>query len=160
MEGELSLVDNAPVTYFLVMGQKTAFFRLKDIFPECFLYREKSPMTEPLVCLRENACHVGHGCMDTLIKRLKMLFDLLPQAQLIYLYYAKRNIPGMGAGIFWRGFKEFKVITMNQGGWKRLKLRGDVMQFHPDPSFFLSADSRIGPDPEAAQTDKKSELTG
>jgi hypothetical protein len=129
---------NPQIMYFLEVTGKSAFFKLQDIFPECFLYRDQSPRVEPLLCLKEDVCHVGKGCMDTLAKRIKVLFDLLPKADLILLYYKKRNVPGMGAGVFWRDFSAPRVITLNLKAWERLKLRGSVYQLQPEDGFFLS----------------------
>jgi hypothetical protein len=137
---------NQPI-YFLVLNQKTAMFKLEDLFPECSLYREQSPRAEPLVCLAEdNACTVGHNCMESLVRRLKLVFEeLLPQAQLILLYFRKRNVPGLGAGVFWRDFREPRVFTVNPRAWERVKRRGVVFQFVPGESFFLTGKA---PEPE------------
>lgn len=145
-----------PIMYFLLMARRTAFFKLQDLFPECFLYREQSPQAEPLLCLREDSCPGNHNCMETLAKRLKIMFDLLSHADLILLYYKKRNIPGMGAGVFWKDFRDPRTITMNPKAWARLKLRGKVLQFQPDESFFLSGRS---PDPEEKDEATKDQLT-
>lgn len=126
--------------YFLLMSQKTAFFKLDDIFPECGLYREQHPMIEPMVCLAETAaCTVGKNCMETLAKRLKVLYEeVLTDVDLILLYYRKRNLPGIGAAVFWRSFEEPRIITVNPTSWARIKNRGAVYQFTPGPSFFLT----------------------
>ena len=134
--------------YFIQLSSKTAFWKLDDLFPECALFREQSPRIEPLVCIREDACHVGHNCMEILAHRLQALFtEVMPQyVNLILLYYKKRNVEGIGAGVFWRDFRTPRVITMNPGGWKRVKLRGEVFRFTPGETFFLSG--RAAP-PEA-----------
>ena len=139
--------------YFLLMAEKTAFFKFEDIFKECYLYREKAPMVEPLVCLREdNICHVGHNCMENLLRRLHALFDeVVPEAELILLYYAKRNVPGIGAGVFWSDFQTPRVIDVNSGGWEQLKRRSELYKFDPSPSFFLTGKSL---EPEESSEDK------
>lgn len=126
--------------YFLLMSRKTALFKFNDLFPECALYIEKHPQIEPTMCLRETAaCTVGHNCMETLAKRIKVLFEeVLDGVDLLILYFKKRNMPGMGAAVFWRDFREPRVITMNQGAWNKIKERGWVYQFTPGSSFFLS----------------------
>jgi len=125
--------------YFVVLSSKSAFFKFNDVFPECSLYQENTPRLEPLVCLRENVCHVGHGCMDTLVKRVQALFgELLPSVSVLVLYFRKRNLPGYGAGIFWRDLREPRVIIMNSYAWERVKIRGKVFQFTPNESFYLS----------------------
>ena len=127
------------MVYFVVMSSKTAFFKLEDVFPECSLYREKYPNLESLVCIRADACHAGHNCMETLTKRLHVIFDdLLPSVELIFLYFKKLGDLGMGAGVFWRDFREPRVITVNPKGWHRIKRCGDVYKFTPEPGFFLS----------------------
>lgn len=145
------------IMYFLNLSNRTAFFKLQDIFPECFLHREKAPQAEPMICLRDS-CPVNHNCMEILAKRLHALFDLLPGVDLILLYSKKRNIEGLGTGVFWRDMQEPRVITMNPGAWKRIKLRGAVYQFQPGSSFFLSGK---GPEPdveEEAHTPKETSL--
>ena len=90
------------IMYFVVFSSKTAFFKFEDIFPECFHYRDQHPQIEPLVCMREDyACTVGKGCLDTLAKRIFILFEeVCANADLIILYYRKRNVQGLGAGLF------------------------------------------------------------
>lgn len=126
--------------YFLLMSRKTALFKFNDIFPECALHTEQHPRIEPVVCLRETAaCTVGHNCMENLVKRIRTLFEeVLDGVELLVLYFKKRNMPGMGAAIFWRDFREPRVITVNPGAWKKIKDRGWVYQFVPGSSFFLS----------------------
>lgn len=145
--------------YFLLMSQRTAFFKLEDLFPECFLYREKHPQIEPAICIAEDAaCTVGKNCMETLAKRLKVLFDeLLVDTDLILLYYRKRNLPGIGAAIFWRSFEEPRLITVNPTAWEKIKKRGSVYQFTPGPSFFLTGKA---PDAVAPQNQDTSVLDG
>jgi hypothetical protein len=135
-------MDNS-IFYFLVLSEKTAFFRLNDLFPECSLYREPSPQIEPLVCLAEDAsCLVGRNCMEHLVKRIKVLFEeIVPTANLMVVYFRKRNKPGLGAGIFWRDFREPRVITMNPRAWERIKLRGGAFQFMPSREFFLTGNA-------------------
>ena len=145
------------IMYFLNLSDRTAFFKLQDIFPECFLNREKSPQAEPMTCLRDS-CPTNHNCMETLAKRLNALFDLLKGIDLFILYFKKRNITGLGAGVFWRDMREPRVITMNQGAWNRLKLRGAIYQFQPDPSFFLSGKSQAPDVEEEAHIPKSTSL--
>lgn len=139
----MSLVDKIDlprIMYFVSFSSKTSFFRLKDIYPECFFYRDDSPQIEPLVCLREdNACTVGKSCMEVLAKRLYVLFEeVCPQSDMILLYYKKRNFVGIGAGVFDRRFENPRTITMNPSAWELIKGRGIVYQFDPSRDFFLS----------------------
>jgi len=77
--------------------------------------------------------------MDVLCKRLKILFeDFLPNVDLILLYY-KRGDDGIGAGVFWRDFREPRTITVNPSGWNRIKQRSRLFEFSPEPGFFLGA---------------------
>lgn len=133
-------MDNLPndIFYFLVLSQKTAFFKLKDILPECTLYREKSPRLDPLICLEQDACHVGKNCMEKLVTRLKTLFgDIVPEANLIILYFKRDFRDNLGAGVFYPNLQDFRVITVNPFAWERLKFRGDLFRFSPNPTFFL-----------------------
>jgi hypothetical protein len=133
--------------YFLVFSKKTVFFKLQDLFPECYFHREGAPRVEPLICLKEeNVCHVGRNCMETLARRLHMLFgevfkpeDDKPTVDLIVLYFRKRSDDdSIGAGVFWRDFTNLRIITVNKAGWNYVKLRGNIYQFNPSETFFLS----------------------
>jgi hypothetical protein len=125
--------------YFVVLSSKSAFFKLDNVLPECSLYQELAPKLEPLVCLRENVCHVGRNCMDTLVRRVHTLFgELLPTVQVLVLYFRKRTRPGYGAGLFWRDLREPRVITMNSYAWKTVCSRGRVYQYTPSESFYLT----------------------
>lgn len=143
-------VDLPKILYFVVFSSKTAFFKLEDIFPECFFYREDSPQIEPLICLREeNSCTVGKNCMDVLAKRLYVLFEeVCLNSDLIILYFKKRNVPGLGAGVFDSEFENPKVITMNPHGWNMIKSRGNIYQFDPSQDFFLTGSA---PPPEKVE---------
>jgi len=129
--------------YLVVISSKTAFFKLQDIFPECFFYRETSPKIEPLICLRENnSCHVGKNCMETLAKRIQTIFThVVPSSKLVILYFKKRNVNGLGAGIFSSDFNRVRVITMNPTGWNAVKNRGLIYEFSPTKDFFLTGKS-------------------
>jgi len=131
------------IMYFVIFSTKTAFFKLESIFPECFLFREHAEQIDPLKCLLEdNSCHVGRNCMETLAKRVHVLFEeVLPSVDVIVLYFKKRGSQSYGAGLFWRDMREPRTITMNPYAWTRVKTRGAVYQFAPNPSFFLSGRS-------------------
>jgi hypothetical protein len=128
----------API-YFLTFCDKTSFFKLQDIYPECFFNREKSPQVEPMMCVQNDSCPVNHNCMEILAKRTYVLFqEVLPEVQLIVLYYRKRNISGIGATLFWRDMTEPRNITVNPYGWSVIKSRGTIYEFSPGPNFFLT----------------------
>jgi len=133
------MLEKPNIAYILVLSDKTAFFKLKDVFPECFLYREKSPRVKALVCLKEDlACHCGHRCIDVLVHRVTALFDMLPKTiSLILLYFKNDHMERIEAGVFWRDFREPRVITVNPSAWKYCKGRGDVLTFHPTDKFYL-----------------------
>ena len=73
------------IYFFTTFNGKSAFFRLKDVFPECFFYRESETEVEPLACLLpEGACPVGQRCMETLAGRVHVLFqETVPMADLL-----------------------------------------------------------------------------
>lgn len=129
--------NNKPI-FFLTFCERTAFFKLEDIFPECFFHR-KNNYTEPMYCMTGD-CPVNHNCMEALSKRVFVLFqEILPQAKLMVLYYRKRNTPSsIGGTLFWRDMSEPRNITINPYGWARIKQRGNVYQFHPPTSFFIT----------------------
>lgn len=135
------------VMYFVVFSTKTAFFKLQDIFPECFFYREQSPQIDPLLCLQEDhACHVGHNCMEVIAKRIHTMFEeVVKGVNVIVLYYRKQTSKGYGAALFWRDMREPRVITMNPFAWSRVKNRGTIYQFAPSSSFYMSGQA---PPPE------------
>ena len=130
----------ASIFYFVIFSSRTSFFKLQDVFPECFYYRDQSPQIEPLVCLQEDrSCTAGKGCMGVLVKRLHALFEeVCFSADMIVLYFRKRNFHGLGAGVFDRGLEAPRVITMNPSAWGMIKDRGNVYQFHPSGDFFLT----------------------
>lgn len=125
--------------YFVLFSKKTAFFKLNDIFPECFLYRKGHPRIDPLICLeQENVCHVGKNCMETLIKRLQVLFkEVIPNCGLVVLYY-RTHTGRIRAGIFHSNLGEFRIITVNPYAWNKIKSRGAIFQFHPSSEFFMN----------------------
>jgi len=140
--------------YFVVFSRKTSFFKLKDVFPECFYYREDSPQLEPLICLVEdNACHVGKNCMEVLCKRLHVLFEeILQDVDMMLLYYRKRYDPSsIGCGIFWRNLKDFQVRTINKSAWGMIKSRGEIFQFQPGTDFFLSGSAAPPEEPDSPE---------
>lgn len=140
--------------YFVVFSKKTAFFKLDSVLPECFLYREESPQLEPLICLLEDgACHAGKNCMETLVKRLHVLFEeILHNVDMIILYFRQRYDPNsIGCGIFWRNLKDFQVRTVNRSAWDVIKDRGEVFQFQPGVDFFLSGNAAPPEEPDSAE---------
>lgn len=140
--------------YFVVFSKKTAFFKLEDVLPECFVQRKDSPQLEPLICLLEdNACHRNQNCMEKLVKRLHVIFEeILQEVDLILLYYRQRAEPdSIGCGIFWRNLQDFKVVTINRSAWQMIKNRGTVFQFEPGPCFFLSGSAEKPKEPETSE---------
>lgn len=124
--------------YFVSLNKKTIFFKLQDVFPECFVHREQSPNVEPMLCL-QGTCPVNHNCMETLAKRIYVLFqEILPAGQLIVLYYRKRNFDGIGGSLFWRDMREPRNITINPWGWESAKRRSLIYKFEPGPHFYLT----------------------
>lgn len=124
--------------YFVSLNKKTIFFKLQDVFPECFVHREQSPNVEPMLCLQGD-CPVNHNCMETLAKRVYVLFqEILPAGQLIILYYRKRNFDGIGGSLFWRDMREPRNITINPWGWESAKNRSLIYKFEPGPHFYLT----------------------
>jgi len=141
--------------FFLVFCDQTIFFKLDSIFPECYLYREQMPRTDPLMCLY-SACPANKNCMETLAKRIFVLFqEVIPQADLIILYYRKQCSSGLGAGLFWKDMSEPRYIIMNPSAWDMIKQRGYVFEFHAGSSFYLSG---LASEPEMKLDSEKSEL--
>ena len=140
MSSLVGKVNLPSILYFVVFSSKTAFFKLQDIFPECFFYRDQSPQIEPLICMREeNSCHAGRSCMEVLAKRTYVLFEeVCLDSDIIILYFRKRNVQGLGAGVFDREFQNPRVITMNPSAWNMVKSRGNIYQFDPSQDFFFS----------------------
>jgi hypothetical protein len=131
--------------YFVSLNKKTIFFKLQDIFPECFVHRERVPNVDPMLCL-QGECPVNHNCMETLAKRIFVLFkEILPAAQLIVLYYKKRIVEGMGGSLFWRDMREPRNISINPWGWESAKKRSLIYKFEPGPYFYLTGSA---PPPE------------
>ena len=132
-----TLPGGTPI-YFLTFCEQTAFFKLQDIFPECFFHREGTPI-EPMFCMTGD-CPVNHNCMEMLSKRVYVLFqEVLGNVELLIFYYRKRCAPeSIGATLFWRDMREPRNITVNPWAWQRIKARGVVFQFSPPPLFFVT----------------------
>jgi len=124
--------------YFVSLNSKTIFFKLQDIFPECYFHREQSPNVEPMLCL-QGSCPTNHNCMETLAKRIFILFqEVLPAAKLIILYYRNKNINRIGGSLFWRDMREPSNISINPWGWESAKNRSIIYKFEPGPQFFIT----------------------
>jgi hypothetical protein len=94
--------------------------------------------------------------METLAKRIFVLFqEVIPQADLIILYYRKQCSSGLGAGLFWKDMSEPRYIIMNPSAWDMIKQRGYVFEFHAGSSFYLSG---LASEPEMKLDSEKSEL--
>ena len=133
---------------FLLFCSKTAFFKLDSLFPECKLYREQMPRTDSLMCLG-SSCPGNHNCMETLAKRIFVLFkEIIPQVKLIVLYFRKQGSTSIGAGLFWSDMREPRLITINPSAWEMIKYRGLLYEFTPSPQFFLTGNSAISAQPE------------
>jgi hypothetical protein len=77
--------------------------------------------------------------MNSLCNRVNVIFnEVVPNASVLILYYKKRNVKGMGAGVFWREAREPRVININLYAWEKIKQRGVVYQFQPNVDFFTS----------------------
>ena len=137
--------------YFILFSEKTAFWKLQDLFPECFLYRESSPQIDPLMCLSvENSCHHNHNCMETLVKRVHVLFqEVLPAVEVLVLYFKRWDDSRFGAGVFWRDLRAPRVISINKWAFKYVQGRGQIFSFKPNSSFFLGSNV-APPTPEEA----------
>ncbi len=133
--------------YFLSLSNKydndhTAFFKFKDIMPECYFNREEYPRIEVATCIKDiGNCHVNHNCFEILFKRVKILFNetVVPGTSLIVLYFRKFVVPGLGAVVFDRQFDKIEPrwITMNPSGWNKLKSYSDIYSFQATSEFFL-----------------------
>lgn len=141
---------NKPI-FFLTFCEQTAFFKLEDIFPECFFHR-KDNQVEPMFCMQGN-CPVNKNCMQALSQRVYVLFEeVLPRADLLILYYRKRNLPhSIGGTLFWRDMREPRNITINPYGWTNIKRRGQVYQFHPPVSFFITGRAEMPQETQAVE---------
>lgn len=145
------MIEQQKIMYFLTFCGKTAFFKLQDIFPECFLYR-KDNQVEPMFCM-EGDCPSNKNCMETLSKRIFVLFqEVIVGADLLILYYKKRNKQNsIGGTLFWKDMREPRNITINPYGWNTIKSRGNAYQFQPTSSFYLTGKS---PNPTKDSSDK------
>ena len=137
----MSNIINPNSFNLIVFREKTMFIKMKDIYPECFLYINKSPQLYPFICLKNNDCHVGMNCMLTLANRVKYIFDQFKGVGLLFLYFSYPDRPGsQRAGVFWRDFdkKEPKYMTFNRAAWERIKLQGDIYKWSLPNDLFMS----------------------
>ena len=82
--------------------------------------------------------------MPTLTKRIHTLFDqVIPYVDMVVLYFKRRNTSGLSAAIFWRDFRDPKIITVNKMAFQKLQKYGQVFEFHPDVGFFLGSSSKV-----------------
>lgn len=132
---------NAPAPFYTLLvtserrGTATLFAKIDDVFPECGVSIHNSDRMDRLQCFIDS-CHVGANCMEKLAKRLNVLFDTFPTAQLCYLYFKRRADAKMRAGLFWRDFRLPTVINVNKWAWERMKTYGQVYQFAPPAGFY------------------------
>lgn len=131
------------MSYGLVVCEKTLFFKLDELYPECNFLIEDEPKLHPLICL-VGTCHRNSNCMEKLVNRLKWLFDQFPKVELILLYFKYRDrLQSIRAGVFNKEFDEPRLIVMNQGGWSKMKELGIVYELHLPDSLFLSSPEKL-----------------
>jgi len=124
--------------YYVVFQGKTAFMRLKDVYPECSLLIEGEPQLGELLCL-SGPCHRNQNCMTILAHRVHQIFDeVIPDSELLYLYFRAQNRKeSIQAGVFWRSMKEPRVIVCNPWAFKKFMTEGDVHEWTPGTDFYL-----------------------
>jgi len=131
--------------YFLTFCEKTSFFKLEDIFPECFINREKSSHLQSMTCL-DSVCPENKNCMEMLSKRIYILFnEVLPNAELTILYFKMLGSSRIGGSIFWKNMSEPRNIVINPSAWQRIKAYGIIYEFTPNPVFWMTG---IAPPPK------------
>lgn len=132
---------NAPAPFYTLLvtserrGTSTLFAKIDDVFPECGVLIHNADRMDRLQCFVDS-CHVGANCMEKLAVRLRAMFDTFPTAQLCYLYFKRRSDGKMRAGLFWRDFRNPRMLGINKWAWERMKTYGQVYQFAPPADFF------------------------
>lgn len=127
-------VLKASKQFYLISYKKCLFMKVQDVFPECLFYIKQTPKLTPLICLKEdNVCHVGHNCMETLVKRIKYVFDQQP-CKLLFLYFAYPDKPGSQRAVaFFNNLEDLRYLTFNKSAWEKIKKEGTVLQWQlPD----------------------------
>lgn len=68
--------------------------------------------------------------MYTLAKKVKYIFDVFPNANLLILYFRYQDQPKKHrAGVFWRDMREPRFITFNEYAWAKVKSIGTVYEW-------------------------------
>jgi hypothetical protein len=125
--------------YLLEVNTKTIFARLKDIFPECEVLIEHQPQLYPLRCL-VNHCPKNANCMEKLVRRVKHVFEVFSEAQLLILYFKWPDRPAsIRCGVFWRDLREPCYRTINRSSWEIFKEKGTIYSWEMPQWLLLGA---------------------
>lgn len=123
--------------YFLEIQKKTLLTKFVEVFPECEFLIQDQDQLFPLRCLLGD-CHRNSNCMETLVRRIKYIFDRFEDAHLLVLYFKYRDNPKqLRAGVFWRDLREPRYIVVNPYAWEKLKEIGTVYEWNLPDSLFL-----------------------
>lgn len=116
--------------YLLDVNGKTVFAKLTDVYAACQFLIADAPQLHPLICLK-SSCPRNANCMEHLAKIVKFIFDRFEAAQLLFLYFSYRDLPGsQRAGVFWRDMRDPRYITFNRSAWEKLKKMGTVYELN------------------------------
>jgi hypothetical protein len=136
------LIQDPKGVLVLEIQKKTLFLKLEAIYPECAFLLEDLNL-HPLWCLERDVCPRNSQCMEKLVKRLSCVFDEFAQAQLILLYFKYRDRPASTrAGVFFRDFREPRLITFNRTGWEKMKKAGVIYSWNLPDSLFLNGTTK------------------
>lgn len=115
--------------YLLSVHDTTLFAKFEDVYPECFFYIDDEPQLHPLICYL-GPCHRAQNCQEKIAKRVLVIFEAFPEAQLLLLYFTYRDKPGSyRAGVYWRDMREPRYITFNRAAWEKMKEVGELYEW-------------------------------
>lgn len=132
-----------PIFYF-IFQDKTAFFHLKYVYPECFIHIKESPQLYPLKCFMEDACPPGANCGEILVRRIHYLFEnVVPSAEMIITYFKYHDRPNSIRGaVFHRDLEPPTVSVLNPYAFRKFQREGTTYQWMPRDEYLFMGGSK------------------
>ena len=77
-----------------ILDGHSAFFGLREFFPEDILWRRENPRTPAMICLQDDlSCTCPWGCVVKLAVRCSWLFEKLTSIQQVFLLFNRGEKP-------------------------------------------------------------------
>lgn len=121
--------------FYTVFHTKTIFIPLRYLYGECNTLIDPYPQVTPLQCL-DTSCPVDMQCMHTLVHRVDMLFNKVPDAKMMVAYF-KLPSGRIRAGIFHSDHRAPYLRTCNPSAMKKFQKEGTTFQWFPTEDYYL-----------------------